>query len=856
MNLLDQLNAPQKKAAEHQDGPLLILAGAGSGKTRVITYRIAWLILEAGVYPEQILAVTFTNKASGEMRERVDEILDAHGAAADAAAVTISTFHSFCARLLRRHADRLGLDWNFNIYDSDDQLKLVKQVMDRLARPKDRSESRRLRSYINRMKNQGWTPTLAHENAHNAIDEEDATFYETYQETIREGNCADFGDLILGVLEVFRDDPRLADSYSRHWRYLMVDEFQDTNPAQFELLKHLTRCHSNLAVVGDDDQAIYRWRGATVANILGFEKDYEEAEVVKLEQNYRSTSVILEAANDVIQHNPTRRDKRLWTEREGGDKIGVFTGSDDREEASFVARRVHELAKAGADWGGFAVFYRTNAQSRQFEEHLKNWGVPYQIVGGISFYERAEIKDVLGYLKVALNPDNEVDFLRIVNTPSRGIGKVTIAKLQRVARVPGVGTMYRALRYAAGRTEPSAVGDVPVEPDVRHAGDDEALAELDSLRGVSSSGVEDLCELVVALRDQIASDEGLAQVADFLMGQINYDSYLESKDAERADDRKRNVTELLSAMEEFEEDFDERSSGLAEDSNELPEGSEQLDESRLSTLLSAFLDRSALVHSTDHMDDKGAVTLMTVHGAKGLEFDTVFLSGMEDEIFPSIRDQFDTEELHEERRLAYVAITRARHKLIITNARRRRIYGQTRHTEPSRFLLDIDPDRVEIEPESSSQRINYGSRSRRRSVGGDSDGYENFRQATEDDYFGSGVDDNLWEFDQSAPMYKNQVSNAVQKTLDDQAQDGDFDASFSQLNPWDDDFSGDDEWSEESISQPDVVDGLQGCTISHSRFGIGEVVGVSGNGDKAVLTIDFPGKGNKTIIRKFVKVLG
>jgi DNA helicase-2/ATP-dependent DNA helicase PcrA len=853
MNLLDHLNSPQKQAAEHKDGPLLILAGAGSGKTRVITYRIAWLILEAGVYPEQILAVTFTNKASGEMRERVDAILDAHGAAADAAAVTISTFHSFCARLLRRHADRLGLDWNFNIYDSDDQLKLVKQVMEQLDRPKDRSESRRLRSFINRMKNQGWTPELAHENAFNGMDEEDATFYEAYQESIREANCADFGDLILGVLEIFRDDPRLADSYSRHWRYLMVDEFQDTNPAQFELLKHLTRCHSNLAVVGDDDQAIYRWRGATVANILGFENDYEQAEVIKLEQNYRSTSVILDAANDVIQHNPTRRDKRLWTEREGGDKIGLFTGSDDREEASFVARKVHELAKAGADWGDFAVFYRTNAQSRQFEEQLKNWGTPYQIVGGISFYERAEIKDVLGYLKVALNPENEVDFLRIINTPSRGIGGVTIEKLQRAARVPGVGTLYRALRYAAGRTEPSAVGDTPVEPDVRHAGDQEALAQLDSLRGVSSSGVEEVCELVVSLRDQVASDEGLAQVARFLLDQINYMSYLANDDAERADDRQRNVAELLGAMEEFEEDFDERQLGVAEDTSELPEGTDQIAQSRLSKLLGAFLDRSALVHSTDHMDEKGAVTLMTVHGAKGLEFDTVFLSGMEDEIFPSIRDQFDVEELHEERRLAYVAITRARHKLYITNAKRRRIYGQTRQTEPSRFLLDIDPERIEIDPQSSSQRISYGSRSRRRSSG---DGYENFRQATEAAYFGSGVDEDEWEFDQSAPMYKNQVSEAVQQTLDAQPEEGDFDASFSQVNPWDDDFSGADEWSDEPEPQPKAGDGLTGSTISHSRFGIGKVVGVSGNGDKAVLTINFPGKGKKTIIRRFVKVLG
>lgn len=852
MNLLEHLNPPQKQAVQHKDGPLLILAGAGSGKTRVITYRIAWLILESGVYPEQVLAVTFTNKAAAEMRERVDAILEGADAGDDAAGVTISTFHSFCARLLRRHADRLGLDRNFNIYDSDDQLKLVKQVMEEQGRGKDRGEARGLRSYINRMKNQGWTPELAHENAYNASDEENATFYEDYQDKIREANCADFGDLILGVLELFRDDPRLADSYSRHWRYLMVDEFQDTNPAQYELLKHLTRQHDNLAVVGDDDQAIYRWRGATVANILGFEKDFGGAEVIKLEQNYRSTSVILDAANDVIQHNPTRRDKRLWTEREGGEEITCFTGSDDREEASFVARQIHDLARAGADWGDFAIFYRTNAQSRQFEEQLQNWGVPYQVVGGISFYERAEIKDILAYLKVALNPDNEVDFLRVINTPSRGVGKVTIEKLQRAARVPGVGTLYRAVRYAAGQLAPSAVGDAPIEPDPLDMGDEQALEDLDTLRGVSSSGVEEFCELLVALRDQVASDEGLAQMATFLIDRINYMSHLESDDPERADDRQRNVAELLGAMEEFEQDFDERQLRLAEDSDALPEGADEVADSRLAGLLGAFLDRSALVHSTDQMDDEGAVTLMTVHGAKGLEFDTVFLGGMEDEIFPSVRDQFDAEELHEERRLAYVAITRARHKLYITNARRRRIYGQTRRTTPSRFLLDIDPERIAVDPRSSSQKVRYRSLSR--GLSSRRGGYDDFRQATQSNYFGDGVDRDEWEYDQSPQMIRGQVGEAVRKSLDEAEPEGDFDLSFSQINEWDDDIGAD--WQDTPEPAQAAPDGLTGKTISHSRFGIGEVTGVSGSGDKAVLTINFPGKGEKTIIRKFVKVLG
>ncbi len=850
MTLLDQLNDPQRQATEHQHGPLLILAGAGSGKTRVITHRIAWLILEAGVYPEQILAVTFTNKASREMRERVDVILEAEGAGEEAGGVTISTFHSFCARLLRYNADVLGLDRNFNIYDADDQLKLVKQVMEQQGRAKDRGEARGLRSYINRMKNQGYTPTMAHENAFNSFDEENATFYEAYQEALREANCVDFGDLILGVLEIFRDSPRLADRYSRRWQYLMVDEFQDTNPAQYELLKHLTRTHDNLAVVGDDDQAIYRWRGATVANILGFEKDFDGAQVIKLEQNYRSTSVILDAANDIIQHNPTRRDKRLWTEREGGALLTCFTGSDDREEASYVARQIHELTQAGANWGDFAVFYRTNAQSRQFEEQLQNWGVPYQVVGGISFYERAEIKDVLGYLKVALNPENEVDFLRVINTPSRGIGKVTIEKLQRAARVPGVGTLYRALRYAAGRLEPAAMGDAPIEPDPHGPDDVEALAAIENLRGVSSSGVDEFCELLVSLRDQIAGDEGLHLVAQFLIDAINYEEYLQNDDPDRGQERCENVRALLVAMEEFEEDFDARQLTLSADGDDAADA-DLIADSRVATLLGAFLDRSALVRGTDEMDERGAVTLMTVHGAKGLEFDTVFLVGMEDEIFPSVRDQHDVEELHEERRLAYVAVTRARHKLYVCNAKRRHMYGQTRHTQPSRFLLDIDPERIEIDPRSTANSVRYGSRSSWR--GNNGRGYDEFRQATESAYFGQGVDQDLWEFDQSAPMYKNQVSDAVREHLDNAEPEGDFDTSFSQLNEWDDDIGADWQTTPEPASEPD---GLAGKTISHTRFGIGRVVGVSGSGDKAVLTINFPGKGEKTIIRKFVKVLG
>jgi DNA helicase-2/ATP-dependent DNA helicase PcrA len=847
MGLLDQLNEPQRRAVEHTEGPLLILAGAGSGKTRVITYRISHLILEHGVYPEQILAVTFTNKASQEMRDRVDAILDEHGARADADRITVSTFHSFCSRLLRQHAPDLGLDWNYNIYDSDDQLKLVKEVMRQQGRPKDRKEARRLQRYLNAMKNEAMTPRQAHEQAYSKRAEENAEFYDAYQEALRGANCADFGDLILGVLELFRGDRRLADGYSRHWQYIMVDEFQDTNPAQYELLEHLTGTHDNLAVVGDDDQAIYRWRGATVQNILGFEDDFPDAEVVKLEQNYRSTGVILDAANDVIEHNPERRDKKLWTDRDGGDEITVFTGSDDREEASFVAEEITSLVQRGAEYGDFAVFYRVNAQSRQIEEQLQNWGIPYQVIGGVSFYERMEIKDVLAYLKVAINPENEVDFLRVVGTPSRGVGAKTIEKLQRAASVPGIGTLFRAARYAAGQLEPASVGEQPIQPDPMGPQDQEALDELDSLRGRASGGVEDFVEVITSLRDEIAAEEGLADVARFLVERINYFDYLEGYDSDDYEDRQYNVEELIGAMQEFEEDNDDVSLADIGADVETAEASGILATSRVSRLLRAFLDRSALVSSTDEQTDEGAVTLMTVHGAKGLEFPTVFIVGMEDEIFPSVRNDLDPEELFEERRLAYVAITRAEDKLYVTNAKRRMMYGRTRYTDPSRFLLDIDPDRLKVDRRSVSKEVDYRSRSRRRSS------FDEFETATKQSYFGDGVDSDLWEFDQSAEMSRGRVGKSVKKKMAEEADDGDFDTSYAQIDYSDVDWSVQDEGGGDK-KEPERE--LHGATVSHSRFGVGEVREVSGQGDSAVLRIYFPTEGVRSVKRKYVKILG
>ncbi len=786
--LLENLNPVQAEAASLVDGPLLILAGAGSGKTRVMTHRIAYLIRECGVWPEQILAMTFTNKACAEMRERVDEILGDDGLD-EARRVTISTFHSLGARLLRIYARDLGLSSDFVIYDDVDQMALIKRLMEDDDRDKDRSEARRLRGFIERMKNRGLTPEQAHEEVYDSNTENDVHFYELYQSALREANCVDFGDLLLGLLQVLRNDPKTAKSLSNQYRYVMVDEFQDTNPAQYELLKHLTREHNNLAVVGDDDQAIYRWRGATVANILGFEKDFPNARVVKLEQNYRSTQTILDAANDVIELNTQRRPKKLWTDNVGGEKIRCFTASDDREEAAYVAREITAYSAESVPFGEMAVFYRTNAQGRAFEEQLRFAQIPYRVVGGTSFYAREEIKDVLAYLKVALNPRNEVDLLRVLNKPTRGVGKTSIDRL----RIAGASTsIWSAIEAVA------------------HGGQQQSLEFLEAakLRGKSKTGVVDFYEVVREVQAMLDEGQELAVVVSELLDRIHYLDWLQSHDAERAEDRTRNVGELVNAIMEFERESD----------------LEGLD------VLRAFLDRSSLVQATDDLGS-GAVTLMTVHGSKGLEFDVVFLAGMEDEIFPSVRTE-DPEELDEERRLAYVAITRARKELVITNAKRRRIFGQYRPTTPSRFVLDIDPERLHVDSASTSSHVDYVR-------GAGSYGFR--RQLM-------SPDNSMWDYDQTTPMTRGAVRRAIQsqKNVDE----------FSQVAPDADEPVFDvSAWDQEPEPSHSGDDGLHGRTVSHATFGEGKIMKVSGTGPKAVLTIQFPGTGEKRVVRKYVKVL-
>ncbi len=823
---LERLNPPQRRAVTHQHGPLLVLAGAGSGKTRVLTRRIAHLIEVGEVAPESIVAVTFTNRAADEMRHRVDSLIEDEEAASR---IIISTFHSLGARLLRRYALRADLNWHFSIYDTTDQRRVVSDLLERLGYNRRRSDIRRRRNYIDRCKNRGLTPTEAAEEAFNADAEENAEFYAHYQEALERADAVDFGDLILRPLMMFRRDRRFARRLSNQWQYLMVDEFQDTNPAQYELLEHLTCAHDNLAVVGDDDQSIYRWRGADMTHILGFEEAYESTEVVKLEQNYRSTGVILDAANDVIAVNARRHPKKLWTDRAQGEDIVVFTASDDREEASYVAETIFEEFKKGARPSDFAIFYRTNAQGRLFEEQLRQWGMDYRIVGGLSFYDRREIKDVLAYLRAALNPRDDVATARIINTPRRGIGDKTMEKLVAASDVAGIDDIQDAIDVATDDLPEQS--DLFSTPRIDSDAQREAIDALRSLRASTRNSLESFRQLLEEIRDDLLHYESLTTVVERLLERTEYTAHLQKSDPDDADDRLRNIGELIGAIDDFE--GDPTTPALLESARKaIPDDVEDpLLTSEAALRLRAFLDRSSLVSQPGDGETDGAVTLMTIHGAKGLEFDTAFLVGMEEKTFPSLRTPDDPEELAEERRLAYVAITRAENRLFITNARRRRVYGKYRNTEPSRFLLDIDGERLHVDARSTCEDVDYGARKKSR------------RSSWGSQPFGAAA--------KGAESSFNDGAKAASDTLHfDQSPSDTYEDSFNQALP---------DWAAPAADD-DATDateeGLVGLTVSHSRFGIGEVLSVSGSGDKARMTVDFATVGEKTVMRQFLKILG
>ena len=740
---LDNMNEMQKQAILHTEGPLLILAGAGSGKTRVLTHRTAYLIDEMRVNPYHILAITFTNKAAGEMRERIDDIV---GFGSES--IWVSTFHSTCVRILRRYIDRLGYDTNFTIYDADDQKSLMKDICKRLEIDTKQFKEKMFLSVISSAKDELIDP-IEFENraAGDFTKRKQAMVYKEYQQALKANNALDFDDLILKTVELFKLDKEVLSSYQERFKYIMVDEYQDTNTAQFELIRLLASKYKNLCVVGDDDQSIYKFRGANIYNILNFEKHFPDAKVIKLEQNYRSTQNILDAANSVIANNVGRKDKKLWTENGEGEKITFEQLDSGYEEADYVARDISRKIRQGeARYKDCAVLYRTNAQSRLFEEKFITSNIPYKIVGGVNFYARKEIKDLLAYLKTIDNGRDDLAVKRIINVPKRGIGATSINRVSNYAMDNDI-DFYSALRRAA---------DIPGV-------------------GRAESKIRPFVLFIQGLKakSEILS---VSQLLEEIIEQTGYVDELRAEGTDEAEARIENINELISKTVAYEESTDEPS-------------------------LSGFLEEVALVADIDDVDSESDyVVLMTLHSAKGLEFDNVYLAGMEDGLFPSymsITSDNAAAEIEEERRLAYVGITRAKKNLTITSARMRMIRGETQYGKVSRFVKEIPGELLKgeiYEPRTSGYEERPSSAST----------YQKARRAFKD-----------------VPVY-TPVSN--QK-------------SFASNN-----------------TSGVALDYAVGDRVRHIKFGDGEVKAIVEGGRDFEVTVDFDKAGTKKMFATFAKL--
>jgi DNA helicase-2/ATP-dependent DNA helicase PcrA len=747
-DVLAGLNPSQREAVLHVAGPLLILAGAGSGKTRVITHRIAHLIGTHGVAPWQILALTFTNKAAEEMRRRVEKLLGA-----SSQEIWVSTFHAACARLLRREIEHLGRHTrNFVILDTADQSALIKECLRELNISPDRYAPQAIAGRISRLKNQLITAEQFARGAGQNFGLEEAVrrVYQLYQKKLLEQNALDFDDLLMQTGQLFEEVPEVLSYYQQKFRYILVDEYQDTNHAQYRIIRLLAAEHRNLCVVGDDDQSIYAWRGADISNILSFERDYPECAVVKLEENYRSTKSILEAAGKVIDKNTERKGKSLWTQREAGEKLTYFEAVDETQEAALICQMIRRLRlSAGWDYRDVAIFYRTNAQSRAIEDALRKENIPYQIVGGLKFYERKEVKDLLAYLRMMANPRDSVSLRRVINVPPRGIGKVTVDKIAAHAEMRGI-PLY------------DAVGEV--------------LAT-GLLSGAAGSKVKQFFALAEDLRGLAAT----SSIAELIRELIRRTNFLEQYGTAGEDEmRRQNIQEVITAADDFEE--------RAQD-----------------TSLMSFLDQTALMADQDTLiDDAGRVVLMTLHTSKGLEFPVVFVSGMEDGIFPHRRAFEDTSELEEERRLCYVGMTRAKDRLFLTSAVRRRIYGTELYNPPSMFLQDIPPGLLNAE------------RAPRQGVSG--------RQGRMT--WGHGDRD-----EEDRPASGTRLSTTVGASISDPPRDGKPDTR--QL------------WGGEY---------RPGTLVRHPEWGLGVVQKQEGEGESLKLTIIFRDMGRKVVAAKYAKL--
>ena len=741
MTIYDTLNAQQKKGVFTTEGPVLILAGAGSGKTRVLTHRVAYLLEECGVNPYHILAITFTNKAAGEMRERIDNMV---GFGSES--IWVSTFHSTCVRILRRYIDRLGYDTNFSIYDADDQKTVMKDICKRLEIDTKIHKEKTFLSVISSAKDELIDPIEFETRAVGDYNKRrQAEVYKEYQRVLRQNNALDFDDLIFKTVELFKLDKEVLNAYQERFRYIMVDEYQDTNTAQFELIRLLASKYKNLCVVGDDDQSIYKFRGANIYNILNFEKHFPDATVIKLEQNYRSTQNILDAANGVIANNVGRKDKALWTDNGRGEKIKFEQLESGYEEADYIARDIALKTRKGEySYKDCAILYRTNAQSRLFEERFIVSNIPYKILGGVNFYSRKEIKDILAYLKTIDNGRDEVAVKRIINVPKRGIGATSIAKVTKFALDQEV-SFYTALRMAS---------DVPG-------------------LGKAAEKIQPFVLFIQSMRAKLDHGYTLTQLMLDVLEKTGYIAALEAEGTEEAQERIENIDELISKISSYEE------------GEEHP-------------TLSGFLEEVALIADVDSLDEKADyVVLMTIHSAKGLEFPNVYLVGMEDGLFPgysAITSDDATNEIEEERRLAYVGITRAKEHLTITSARSRMLRGETQFNRISRFVKEIPSHLLEgsmYEPKPLETPVQ------------DSE-YQRAKRAF-----------------RTAPIY-TPVNNQ---------------RSFASTN-----------------TQKTSLDYGVGDRVRHIKFGDGEVVAVIEGGRDYEVTVDFDKVGTKKMFASFAKL--
>ena len=755
--LLNGMNDRQAEAVQTTEGPLLIMAGAGSGKTRVLTHRIAYLIDEKMVNPWNILAITFTNKAAREMRERAEKLKT------EAQDCLIATFHSMCVRILRREADHIGYNRNFTIVDPGEQRTLMKRILKNLNLDPKKWNERAILGTISNAKND-LIDEVAYANlAGDMYTEIVAKCYTAYQKELRQSEAMDFDDLIMLTLRLFDQNPDVLTYYQQRYQYIHVDEYQDTNHAQYQLVKLLASRFKNICVVGDADQSIYGWRGADMQNILDFEKDYPEAKVVLLEENYRSTKTILQAANEVIRNNRNRRPKNLWTQNEDGEEIVYYRANDEQDEALFVARTIDQLSREGYSHKDFAVLYRTNAQSRTVEEALLKSNIPYTMVGGTKFYSRKEIRDVISYLNLIANPSDNISYERVVNEPKRGVGPGTVEKIRDFASSQEISLL-----------------------------DASANILLSPVKGKAAQAVYDFANMLLDLRERL-DDYTVTELVEAVLEKTGYAAALVAQATLESQARIENIEEFLSVTKNFDESPD----NPAEESG--------LDK------LSRFLNDLALIADTDDGDTESSeVTLMTLHAAKGLEFPVVFLVGMEENVFPLSRASEDEDELEEERRLAYVGITRAEKMLYLTNANSRMLYGKTNYNQPTRFLREISSDLLDYQglarPANSPFKVSYTN--------------------SDTSQFGQGM-----SLAQALQERKRQAAPSSIST-------GSLPFGKS---------------SQSQPSKPEVAWAI-GDIAHHKKWGDGTVLAVSGSGNSQELKINFPEVGLKKVLASIAPI--